>query len=235
MPEFRLQTFSQFNIIITETKGITRKGETVIDAQLSVGYESSSSFRDSISRIMGAPPSKHGHHLILKSAWLDTPLGPMLTIADDEALYLLEFVERRGLEHEIERLRQRTHAAIIPGDALSIQSIEEELKKYFAGKLKTFKTPLFYLGSPFQKRVWEELIKIPAGETRSYAEIAAAIGKPSAFRAVARANGSNQLAIIIPCHRVINTSGELGGYAGGLNRKEWLIKHEKKHLKEKCD
>lgn len=203
-----------------------RAGEAVIDAQLSTGYESSSGFRDAFSRILGAAPTKHNMP-ILKAAWLDTPLGPMLAIADDEALYLLEFVDRRGLEREVERLRQKTLAAIIPGSTQPIHSIEKELHHYFNGRLKEFKTPLFLLGSVFQKSVWEALKKIPHGETRSYSDIAAAIGNPSAFRAVARANGANQLAIIIPCHRVIKADGTLCGYAGGIARKQWLINHEK--------
>ncbi len=205
-----------------------RKGEAVIEAQLSTGYESSSGFRDAFSRIMGSAPTKLGNQNILKASWLDTPLGPMLAIANEEALYLLEFVDRRGLEREIERLRQRTKSAIIPGRSEPINSIERELHFYFEGRLKIFQTSLFLIGSPFQKYVWEELLKIPAGETRSYAELAKAIGKPSAFRAVALANGANQFAIIIPCHRVINTNGELGGYGGGLTRKKWLINHERK-------
>ncbi len=151
----------------------------------------------------------------------------MIAIADENALYLLEFVERRGLEREVERLREKTKSAIIPGHTPPIISIEKELNLYFDGQLIEFKTPSFYIGSPFQKRVWEELKKIPLGETRSYLEIAAAIGKPSAFRAVAQANGANQLAIVIPCHRVINSNGDLGGYGGGLIRKKWLINHEK--------
>jgi AraC family transcriptional regulator of adaptative response/methylated-DNA-[protein]-cysteine methyltransferase len=204
-----------------------RAGETAIDAQLSTGYESSSGFRDAFSRIMGAAPTLLGHNNILKAAWLDTPLGPMIAIANEEALYLLEFVDRRGLEREVERLRQKTKSAIIPGHTQAINSIENELKQYFNGKLKEFKTPLFLLGSPFQKLVWEELEKIPSGETQSYSDIAAAIGKPSACRAVANANGANQLAIIIPCHRIINANGDLGGYGGGLARKKWLINHEK--------
>lgn len=204
-----------------------REGESVIDAQLSTGYESGSGFRDAFTRIMGTPPSKIGNDKILKAAWIDTVLGPMVAIADEDALYLLEFVDRRGLEKEVERLRQRTKLAIIPGYTPPIHSIEEELKRYFEGTLKEFKTPLFFLGSPFQKRVWEELQKIPPGETRSYLEIAIAIGNRLAFRAVARANGANQLAIIIPCHRVINTNGELGGYGGGVSRKNWLLNHEK--------
>ena len=207
-----------------------RQGEAVIEAQLSTGYESSSGFRDAFSRIMGAAPTKLGKGNILKASWLDTPLGPMLSIADEEELYLLEFVDRRGLEREIERLRRKTKSAIIPGRSKPISSIEKELDLYFKGQLKEFKTPACWLGSPFQKRVWEELVKIPSGKTRSYAEIAVAIGRPKAFRAVANANGSNQLCIMIPCHRVINTNGELGGYGGGLTRKEWLINHERKMI-----
>lgn len=126
-------------------------------------------------------------------------------------------------------MRKKTQSAIIPGRTKPINSIEKELKIYFEGNLLEFKTPLQLLGSPFQKRVWEALKKIPPGETRSYSDLAIAIGRPSAFRAVAQANGANQLAIIIPCHRVINSNGELGGYAGGLTRKKWLIIHERKN------
>jgi len=205
-----------------------RGGDAVIDAQLATGYESGSGFRDAFSRIMGAAPSKLGHTNILKASWLDTPLGPMIAIANEESLYLLEFVDRRGLEREIERLRRKTKSAIIPGCTKPIRSIENELRLYFKGELKEFNTPLFLLGSPFQQHVWAELLKIPPGKTRSYSEIAFAMGKPTAFRAVAQANGANQLAIIIPCHRVINTNGELGGYGGGLARKKWLLNHERK-------
>ncbi len=204
-----------------------REGESVIEAQLASGYESSSGFRDAFSRIMGAAPTKIGCHKVLKVSWLDTQLGPMVAIADDHALYLLEFIDRRGLEREVERLRMKTKFAIVPGVTKPIQSIEKELKQYFNGKSFQFKTSLCLLGSPFQKQVWEELTKIPPGETRSYLEIAKAIGKPTAFRAVALANGANQLAIVIPCHRVINSNGELGGYGGGVTRKEWLINHER--------
>ena len=165
---------------------------------------------------------------VLKASWIDTPLGSMLAVGDDKALYLLEFVDRRGLEKEIERLRKKTKLPIVPGKPNSIEQIESELEGYFSGKIQEFKTPLFLLGSPFQKRVWEELKKIPRGETRSYAEIAKAIGKPSAFRAVALANGANQFAVVIPCHRVINSNGDMGGYGGGIKRKEWLLKHERK-------
>ena len=204
-----------------------RSGRTIIDAQLSTGYESSSGFRDAFSRIMGAAPTQVDEGQVLKASWIDTRLGPMMAVADDTALYLLEFVDRRGLEREVERLRKRTKSAIVPGVTEPIRSIERELAEYFDGTLTAFHTPLFCLGTPFQKSVWEQLMAIPPGETRSYQDIAVALGKPSACRAVAQANGANQLAIIIPCHRVINASGDLGGYGGGLTRKNWLLTHEK--------
>jgi len=204
-----------------------RSGRTVIDAQLSTGYESGSGFRDAFSRIMGSAPTQVDEEHVLKASWIDTRLGPMMAVADEKALYLLEFVDRRGLEREVERLRKRTKSAIVPGVTEPIRSIERELAQYFEGTLTVFLTPLFWLGTPFQKSVWEQLIAIPPGETRSYQDIANALGKPTACRAVAQANGANQLAIVIPCHRVINASGELGGYGGGLTRKNWLLTHEK--------
>ncbi len=205
-----------------------RAGESIIETQLSTGYESSSGFRCAFSKIMGSAPTKFEASHALKATWLDTPLGPMLAIASETALYLLEFVDRRGLEREIERLRQRTKSVIIPGKTPIIDLIESELKDYFQGNLTEFKTPLFLLGSPFQKTVWHELLKIPHGQTCSYAEIARNIDMPKAFRAVANANGANQIAIVIPCHRVINTNGDLGGYGGGISRKSWLLNHEKR-------
>lgn len=209
-----------------------KEGNPVIDAQLNTGYESSSGFRDAFSRIMGKTPTR-ANHLVLKAAWLDTKLGPMIAIADDAALYLLEFVDRRGLENEVKRLREKLKAAIIPGETSIIKSIESELVDYFDKGRWVFKTPLYLLGSVFQKNVWQELQKIPPGETRSYLEIAIALKAPTAFRAVARANGANQLAIIVPCHRVINASGELGGYGGGVARKLWLLEHERQSIDSK--
>ncbi len=206
-----------------------REGESVIDAQLASGYESGSGFRDAFSRIMGSAPSRSGTQKVLKASWSDTPLGPMLIVGDEEGVYLLEFVDRRGLETEIESLRKKAKLPIVPGRTQPIQQIESELAEYFSGKRKIFSTRLLPIGTPFQKKVWEELKKIPYGETRSYAQIATAIGHPTSFRAVAQANGANPIAIVVPCHRVINTGGALGGYGGGIARKEWLLKHEKNH------
>lgn len=204
-----------------------RDGESVLDAQITAGYESGSGFRDAFSRIMGDAPSQAGHHRALAAAWIDTTLGAMIAIADEKKLYLLEFLDRRGLEREIERLRQKGPSAVLPGRTAPIDQIEAELAQYFSGKLRAFKTPTAPFGTPFQTLVWDAVKGIPFGQTWSYSEVAQAIGKPTAVRAVAQANGANQLALIIPCHRVINADGNLGGYGGGLTRKKWLIQHEK--------
>ena len=170
--------------------------------------------------------------MVLKAEWIDTPLGPMVAMADDDGLYLLEFTDRRGLEREVERLRKRLKAAIVPGRTDVIDSIETELRAYFDGTLQAFETPLTLSGTDFQKSVWQVLQDIPYGKTRSYGEQADILGNSKAVRAVARANGMNQIAIVIPCHRVIGADGSLTGYAGGLARKEWLLAHEQNHAAE---
>ena len=203
-----------------------RAGSTVINAQLEAGYESGSGFRDAFTRILGKVPAKTDGKALFAS-WIDTPLGPMIAIVDENYLYLLEFVDRRGLEKEIERLRRRLKVGIIPGKTDITKQIKAELSDYFSGRSYIFCTPCYFLGSAFEKSVWNALKLIPLGQTCSYITVARQIGRSNSFRAVANANGKNQLAIIVPCHRIINENGELGGYGGGLNRKQWLITHEK--------
>lgn len=194
----------------------------MMNAQLTV----ESGLGEAFSRHFDTVSMKSENQFILYASSIDTVLGSMIAIGSESALYLLEFVDRRGLDREIERLKQKTKAVILQGKTVPIASIAQELAEYFDGKLKYFKTPIFLLGSPFQQRVWNELNKIPVGDTRSYWDIANSIEQPTACRAVARANGTNQLAIRIPCHRVINKNGQLGGYAGGVTRKEWLLNLE---------
>lgn len=203
-----------------------RSGQTIINAQLESGYDSGNGFRDAFSSTMGVIPKNSKDLMLLYSTWIETKLGSMLVITDEKKLYLLEFVDRRGLENEIVRLRKRLNAVILPERKPMVDQLEKELMAYFETGIRTFETPLYLLGSDFQKNVWQELMKIPDGTTISYKELAQKIGNDKASRAVARANGSNQIALIIPCHRVINSNGELGGYAGGLARKEWLLKNE---------
>lgn len=164
--------------------------------------------------------------MYLKSCRLNTPLGQMLAIADEEKLYLLEFVACKKLNRELKLLEQRTKRDIVPGNTSIITALEAELKGYFEGTLQKFTVPLFLEGSSFQHVVWHELQKIPYGHTRSYKDIAIALGNPAACRAVARANSTNHCAIVIPCHRVINSNKQLGGYAAGVERKRSLLAHE---------
>lgn len=176
----------------------------------------------------------HEETIILKTAWINTTLGPMVAISDDTCLYLLEFASRRGLEKEITRLRARGFV-MISGNTDPIDSITVELNAYFSGTLTQFETPYRVFGSSFQQAVWRALCAVPYGETKSYGEQAAFLGMPRAFRAVANANGANQLAIIVPCHRIIASDGSLGGYGGGVDVKQWLLEHEKRHkMKSSC-
>jgi AraC family transcriptional regulator of adaptative response/methylated-DNA-[protein]-cysteine methyltransferase len=168
----------------------------------------------------------------LFSAYFDSPRGQMIAVADNAALYLLEFVQRKGLEPEIERLKKRLGSEIVAGRTALIDQVEHEINAYFAGELQHFTVPFVLTGSPFQQSVWQALCTIPAGQTRSYQEIALQIGRPTASRAVARANSTNQLAVVVPCHRVINANGQLGGYAGGIATKQWLLQHEKSMCKQ---
>ena len=186
---------------------------------------SRSELRNIFSRIIDAATTRVNKH-VLQASWLDTKLGPMVAIADHEALYLLEFVDRLSLGPAVTRLRKDLNAAIIPGHTSITTNITTELNNYFAGKSAAFNTPLHLLGSAFQQQVWQTLMEIPLGATRSYSAIAHSIQKPTAWRAVANANGANRLAIIIPCHRVINANNTLGGYGGGIARKQWLLEHE---------
>jgi len=110
-----------------------------------------------------------------------------------------------------------------------LREVIRQLHAYFLGKLESFDVELAPEGTPFQQRVWKELLKIPYGETISYGELSRRIGNPNASRAVGLANGSNPIGIVVPCHRVIGANGTLTGYGGGLPRKKWLLEHEAKH------
>ncbi|BDR56802.1 methylated-DNA--[protein]-cysteine S-methyltransferase [Xylocopilactobacillus apis] len=158
---------------------------------------------------------------------LKTKLGPMIVITDNHAVYLLEFVDRKGLESEIHNFKKRLKAKILPRKISIVNELEHELNEYFSTGKSIFTVPIKMTGTNFQIKVWQELQKIPTGETISYQELAVRIGNKNASRAVARANSTNKIALIIPCHRVINSNGNIGGYAGGIERKKWLLVNEK--------
>lgn len=195
-------------------------------AKTTAGYESESGFRAAFARVFGITPGGASEKSRMVSKWLDTPLGPMVAVASEEGLCLLEFCDRRALEREIGDIRRKFDGAVVPGTNEHIESIERELKDYFAGKTLEFRTKVVIAGSPFQEKVWRALCEIPVGETRSYGQLAKRVGSPGGSRAIGKANGDNRLAIIVPCHRVIRGDGSVCGYGGGVWRKEWLLRHE---------
>jgi AraC family transcriptional regulator of adaptative response/methylated-DNA-[protein]-cysteine methyltransferase len=208
-------------------------GTPTIDAGLDAGFESDSGFRDAFARVFGDTPGRARGKALLTAAWIETPLGPMLAIAGGAGLELLEFVDRRALETELRELRASTRfgrsaqaAAIVPGDHPTLKQTADQLGEYFAGTRREFDLPLAQHGSAFQLAAWRALCEIPYGETRSYTDMARRVGSPGAVRAIGRVNGQNQIAIVVPCHRVIRADGSLCGYGGGRWRKQWLIDHE---------
>jgi AraC family transcriptional regulator of adaptative response/methylated-DNA-[protein]-cysteine methyltransferase len=221
-------TFQGYQRLIRINSGYQqiKLGEKVIDAAFDTGFESLSGFNERYREIFGTPPTKGKSKGVIYLERFSTPLGPMFAGATEEGLCLLEFTDRRMLEREFKDLSKRLNAVFVPGSNEYISQAKEELGAYFAGRLQEFSVKLFTPGTEFQQRVWNVLQKIPYGETRSYLEQAKKLGNPKAVRAVARANGMNRIAIIIPCHRVIGSDGALTGYAGGLPRKEWLLDME---------
>jgi AraC family transcriptional regulator of adaptative response/methylated-DNA-[protein]-cysteine methyltransferase len=161
---------------------------------------------------------------------LETPVGPMLGGAVEAGICLLEFIDRRAVPRELDDLTRhfRTSAVIAETRTLPklLQRLKDELAAYFRADLNHFSLPLVAPGTPFQTRVWDALNTIPYGQTRAYSDIARQIGQPGAVRAVGAANGANRIAIIIPCHRVIEANGKLRGYGGGLERKRFLLELE---------
>jgi AraC family transcriptional regulator of adaptative response/methylated-DNA-[protein]-cysteine methyltransferase len=166
----------------------------------------------------------------IKYREIESPIGNFIIGASDKGCVISEFSDRGGFQRINRRIEKRYNAPLIEGNNVFIDQLEEEFNLYFEKKLTVFKTPLDYKGTPFQQAVWNELLKIPYGETRSYGQIAKNLGKPGAMRAVGRANGDNYLPIIIPCHRVIEANGKLRGFGGGLWRKKYLLDLESNNL-----
>ncbi|WP_342075885.1 trifunctional transcriptional activator/DNA repair protein Ada/methylated-DNA--[protein]-cysteine S-methyltransferase [Yoonia sp. SS1-5] len=205
----------------------------VIDAQLDAGFESPQAFRTAFARLLGAPPNSFPKGAMLRAAYINTPLGSMIAVTDKSALHLLEFADRKALPTELKRLRKMVKDDIGIGRFAIFAQLQTELGRYFSGESAVFNIPLVMHGSAFTRQVWQALRKIPAGDTRSYSALAREMGTPQSTRAVARANGVNQIALIIPCHRVIAADGQSTGYGGGLWRKQKLIELERHYAKRK--
>ena len=206
--------------------GQIQHGAPVLKTVVALGYESESAYREAFSQVFGNPPSAVDRESCIWINRIATPLGSMIMGVSDQGLWLLEFAERRMLDTQLKRLRQRMGRVFLPGDHPLMQQVKIELAEYFDNNLRKFKIPIQAPGTEFQESVWRALLQIPYGEMRSYAHIAEKIGHPAAMRAVGRANGDNRIAIIIPCHRVVGSTGELTGYGGGLWRKKYLLSLE---------
>ncbi|PJJ60277.1 bifunctional transcriptional activator/DNA repair enzyme AdaA [Hymenobacter chitinivorans] len=207
--------------------GQLQSGETVTAAAFDSGYESLSGFQDSFKAVFGVAPTRSRQQHIINLTRLETPLGSMLACATERGICLLEFTDRRMLETELKELARRLTATIVPSENPHFAVLRAQLAEYFGGRRQQFSVPLHTPGTAFQQAVWRALEQISYGSTRSYGQQAAALGRPSAVRAVAAANGLNRVAILIPCHRVLGAHGQLTGYGGGLWRKQWLLELER--------
>lgn len=216
-----------------------RAGGDMRGAMRTGGFESESGLRKAVQELFGVSVGQAiGRQTDpIIAAWVDSPLGPMLAGASERGVCLLEFVDRRGLATQLDTLRKRMGRPIVPGSHDRLEALKASLRAYFTlgspnNGVRTGTDPLREIelevpGTAFQRQVWEELRRVPLGETCTYAELARRIGRPSAVRAVAKANGDNRVALVLACHRIVGTSGDLTGYAGGLWRKRWLLEHER--------
>jgi methylated-DNA-[protein]-cysteine S-methyltransferase len=156
------------------------------------------------------------------TAFLESPIGRVKVRSDESALLAVDFVGSDGAGR----------AAGEPGRPAVLAEALAQLEAYFKGERTAFSLPLRLEGTPFQRRVWDLLLRVPYGRTTTYGELAAAVGNPRAGRAVGGANHRNPVSIVVPCHRVVGSDGRLTGYGGGLWRKEWLLSHERRHARD---
>jgi AraC family transcriptional regulator, regulatory protein of adaptative response / methylated-DNA-[protein]-cysteine methyltransferase len=204
------------------------EGDSVTHTAFDAGFKSLSGFGDTFKHTFGIPPNQGKHHAIIDLTRLETPLGPMLACATHQGICLLEFTDRKMLETQLKSISKRLNATVVQGNNAHFETLTVQLHEYFSGNRQIFSIPLLTPGTDFQKTVWTALLQIPFGQTKSYKEQAAAIENPKSVRAVANANGMNRISILIPCHRVIGSDGELTGYGGGIWRKKYLLDLEKR-------
>lgn len=161
---------------------------------------------------------------------IDTPLGPLEIAATEKGICQVGFAERTVAHGGVEEVTDHYAATIVTGENEHLKQAIRELGEYFAGQRTQFTVALDTPGTPFQREVWTALLDLSYGQTASYGQIAQRIGKPKGSQAVGLANGRNRVAIIVPCHRVVGANGKLTGYAGGIERKKWLLRHESASL-----
>jgi len=210
--------------------GRLRTGESVTQAAYHSDFESLSGFNTAFKRTHGLSPSQMDVSKPVSMIRIETPLGQMIACATEERICLLEFADRRMIEKQMDRVRKYVIKTIITFENEVLRSLSRELEAYFEGRLTAFETPIDVKGTPFQEQVWRALLDVSFGTTMAYGELAERLGDPLAVRAVARANGDNRIAILIPCHRIIGANGKLTGYGGGLWRLQRLLDIERHQL-----
>jgi len=211
---------------LNQAIGRIKHEQSVTEIAFDSGYESLSGFADAFKKLTGVSPKSSRFQTLVTITRILTPLGPMIAGATDKGICLLEFSDRRMLETQLKRLTKLLNANFVPGEHSLFSTLNQQLSDYFSGRLQSFDLPLDLPGTEFQKHVWQVLRQIPYAKTRSYQQQAECINNPKAVRAVAKANGDNRIAIVIPCHRVIGKNGSLTGYGGGLWRKQRLLELE---------
>lgn len=197
-----------------------------------VGADSEMEFIETLLNVTAT--KSPGTDVVLGARIIKTPIGSMVAVSNETHLLLLTFVNGKHLKHDIENLMRK--GSIEFGSeccAKPLQSIENELRQYFEGTIFEFQTPLYVdpNETEFHRSVWHQIHRIEFGRTSSYTQLAVAIGKPNSYRAVANACGRNPIAIVIPCHRVLKADQSIGGYSSGVERKVWLLNHEKNAMK----
>ncbi|WP_295938646.1 bifunctional transcriptional activator/DNA repair enzyme AdaA [uncultured Alistipes sp.] len=207
--------------------------ERVTDIAYDSGYDSLSGFNSMFKHIVGASPLKCKGMRIVNVMRVETDLGMMIAAATDKGVCMFEFADYKLLELELRQLAETFGAPLVEGDNPHLRTLRGQLEQYFKGERRDFDIPLDLAGTEFQKQVWLALRQIPYGSTTTYARQAELLGRPSAVRAVANANGKNKISIILPCHRVIGADGTLTGYGGGIWRKKKLLEFEKRNLDER--
>jgi len=204
-----------------------KDGKKTINTAYDTGYESLSGFGYTYKKIIGKSPTKSANKQIILINRLTTPLGCLFICATDRGICLLEFTDRKMLETEFKDLQKAHNAKILIGQNMHTKQAKKELEEYFKGERQTFDVSIDALGSEFQKNVWNLLAKIPFGTTTTYSKLAKKLSSTTTVKSIKRANGFNRIAIIVPCHRVTREDGNLIGYGGGIERKKWLLNHEK--------
>ncbi|WP_419770923.1 MAG: methylated-DNA--[protein]-cysteine S-methyltransferase [Candidatus Marinarcus sp.] len=164
---------------------------------------------------------------VITTSVIQTPLGDMFAASSQKGICMLSFYHKFHIDAQLKNLKEKFNADIIRAENDYFETLQLQLNEYFNGQRKEFKIPLQLLGTAFQMQAWKALLNIPYGQTISYEQQASNINHAKAYRAVANANSQNMIAILVPCHRVINKNGQMGGYSGGIDKKEFLLHLER--------